>query len=89
MQKCVHTISFVVALLIGQAVSAQIAADRYVWIQIEAQPNRESAMARINTYRKTISNVVGFKIGGGWFGITLGPYKSNVVDAELIKYKPK
>ena len=89
MQKCVHTISFVVALLIGQAVSAQIAPDRYVWIQIEAQPNRESAMARINTYRETISNVVGFKIGGGWFGITLGPYKSNVVDAELIKLKTR
>ena len=65
----------------------QLAPDRYVWIQIEAQPNRAAAMARIKTYKQEISNVVGFEIEGGWFGIALGPYKSDAADTLLAKLK--
>ena len=69
----------------GYSAIGQLAPDRYVWIQVEAQPNHAAAMARIKTYRQEISNVVGFEIEGGWFGIALGPYKSDAADALLAK----
>ena len=87
MQKAIHHLAIFIFLAWGHSAIGQLAPDQYVWIQIEAQPNRESAMSRIQLYRKRISNVVGFEIEGGWFGITLGPYKLNMANASLAEFK--
>jgi S1-C subfamily serine protease len=87
MQKAIHHLAIFIFLVWGHSAIGQLAPDQYVWIQIEAQPNRESAMSRIKIYRKKISNVVGFEIEGGWFGITIGPYKSNMANTLLGEFR--
>ena len=87
MQKSIKHIFIFIFVIWGHSAMGQLAPDRYVWIQIEAQPTLAAAMTRIKTYRQEISNVVGFKIEGGWFGIALGPYKTDAADALLAKLK--
>ena len=87
MQKSIKHIFIFIFVIWGYSAMGQLAPDRYVWIQIEAQPNRAAAMTRIKTYKQEISNVVGFEIEGGWFGIALGPYKSDAADILLAKLK--
>jgi peptidoglycan hydrolase-like protein with peptidoglycan-binding domain len=87
MQKSIKHIFIFIFVIWGYSAMGQLAPDRYVWIQIEAQPNRAAAMTRIKTYKQEISNVVGFEIEGGWFGIALGPYKSDAADTLLAKLK--
>ena len=63
------------------ATLAQIAPLGSVWIQLEAQPDRPSALKSISRYMQDFSNVVGFDIGAGWFGVALGPYQAYAVDS--------
>lgn len=87
MQRAIHHLAIFIFLVWGHSAIGQLAPDQYVWIQVEAQPDRKSAMNRIKVYRTRISNVVGFEIEGGWFGIALGPYKSHMADALLKEFK--
>ena len=87
MQRAIHHLAIFIFLVWGHSAIGQLAPDQYVWIQVEAQPDRKSAMNRIKVYRPKISNVVGFDIEGGWFGIALGPYKSHMADALLKEFK--
>lgn len=48
-------------------------ADR-VWVQIEAQPSLSLAEESIRGYSDRLQDVNGFSLGGGWYGIALGPY---------------
>ena len=89
MQRAIHHLAIFIFLVWGHSAIGQLAPDQYVWIQVEARPDLKSAMNRIKVYRTKISNVVGFEIEGGWFGITLGPYKSNIADALLAEFKEK
>ena len=63
------------------AALAQLASTGSVWIQLEAQPDRPSAMHSIKRYMRYFGNVVGFNIGAGWFGVALGPYEEDAVEA--------
>ena len=87
MQRVIHHLAIFTFLVWGHSAIGQLAPDQYVWIQVEAQPDRKSAMNRIKAYSTRISNVVGFEIEGGWFGIALGPYKSHMADALLKEFK--
>ena len=89
MQRAIHHLAIFIFLVWGHSAIGQLAPDQYVWIQVEARPDLKSAMNRIKVYRTKISNVVGFEIEGGWFGITLGPYKSHIADALLTEFKEK
>ena len=89
MKKAIHHLAIFIFLVWGHSAIGQLAPDQYVWIQVEARPDLKSAMNRIKVYRTKISNVVGFEIEGGWFGITLGPYKSHIANALLAEFKEK
>ena len=67
--------------LLPATVGAQ-SADEVVWIQIEAQPNLSSATERARAYGGSLEDVNGFALGGGWYGIAVGPYLRS--DAELL-----
>jgi peptidoglycan hydrolase-like protein with peptidoglycan-binding domain len=56
--------------------------DDVVWIQIEAQPSLASATDRARAYTTLLQDVNGFALGGGWYGIAVGPYTRR--DAELV-----
>ena len=64
-----------VSLFWSQASLAQTASPSSVWIQLEAQPDRATALESVKKYTVNFANVVGFDIGAGWFGVALGPYK--------------
>ncbi len=53
-----------------------------VWVQIEAHPSLTTAQERAQLYARELEDVNGFSLGGGWYGIALGPYRR--VDAEQV-----
>ncbi len=58
------------------------AQEEIVWVQIEAQPSLSEANAEIRSYASRLEDVNGFTLGGGWYGIALGPYTRD--DAEIV-----
>ncbi len=63
--------------------SAQTAgANEVVWVQIEAQPSLARATDRARAYATLLQDVNGFAVGGGWYGVMVGPYLR--ADAELV-----
>lgn len=54
--------------------TAQAQSDEVVWVQIEAQPSLAAATDRARAYATLLEDVNGFSLGGGWYGITVGPY---------------
>ena len=56
--------------------------DDVVWVQIEAQPSLAEATARARAYASQIEDVNGFALGGGWYGIAVGPYRR--ADAQQV-----
>lgn len=76
--------AFVVALLLFvSAVQAQ-AQDRY-WVQIEARQTLTEATERARFYARRFSNVEGYYLGRGFYGIVLGPYSESLARAELSR----
>ncbi|KAA8608358.1 peptidoglycan-binding protein [Salipiger aestuarii] len=67
------------ALLIAEGARAQ---DR-VYIQIEAQPSLRQAEESVRGYAATLNGVNGFTLGGGWYGIALGPFSPDEAAARL------
>lgn len=70
------------ALLLSPVPLHAQAADDVVWIQVEAQPNLAAATERARAYADMLEDVNGFSLGGGWYGIAVGPYVRE--DAELL-----
>ncbi len=65
----------------GVIVAAQSPED-IVWVQIEAHPSLQVATERARAFAGDLQDVNGFTLGGGWYGIALGPYRR--ADAELV-----
>lgn len=76
---CAATLAF--SLPVSRPAHAQ-AADEVVWVQIEAQPSLAAATDRARAYTTLLEDVNGFSLGGGWYGIAVGPYRR--ADAEQI-----
>ncbi|PYE85735.1 serine protease [Pseudoroseicyclus aestuarii] len=63
------------ALLSGLAAGAALPAlAQEAWVQIEARPTLSDATQRARLYAGQLRDVSGFALGGGWYGIVLGPY---------------
>lgn len=62
-------------------------ADDVVWIQIEAQPNLRTATSSAQNYAAQLEDVNGFSLGGGWYGVALGPYRRADAEAVLRTYR--
>ncbi|WP_299970626.1 serine protease [uncultured Roseobacter sp.] len=69
----------------AQGVRAQSEGE-VVWIQIEAQPNLQDGISRAQDYARALADVNGFSLGGGWYGIVLGPYTPGDADQVLSTY---
>ncbi|WP_242601335.1 serine protease [Pseudaestuariivita atlantica] len=61
-------------------------ADNRVWIQVEAQPSLTAAQNRLRAFAQVFPDVNGFSLGGGWYGIALGPYARSEADSLLRSY---
>lgn len=73
-------------LLLVMAALPGAAQDR-VWLQIEARPTEEAAIARARDYASRLPNVAGFRLGSGWFAIALGPYAPADAPSELARLR--
>lgn len=58
-----------------------------VWVQIEAQPSLTQANTEIRKYASQLEDVNGFTLGGGWYGIALGPYTRDDAETVLSAYR--
>ena len=52
-------------------------------MQIEALPSLAEATDRARAYDTLLDDVSGFSLGGGWYGIAVGPYRR--ADAQLVR----
>lgn len=75
--------AFLMTFWFTVAASAQQA----VWVQVEAQPTLNAAQDRVRAYAGQLENVSGYAIGGGWYGIVLGPYSRADADTLLRQLK--
>ena len=54
------------------------------YIQVEAQPSRAEAVAAAEGYESVSDRVAGFRLGGSWYAIVLGPYaEEEQAEAQL------
>ena len=54
------------------------------WLQIEAQPNLNTAMDRARAYAALFPDVEGYRLKNGWYGIALGPSSPDEAAARLL-----
>ena len=70
-------------MLVWSVLGAQAQqADDVVFVQIEAQPSLSLATQAAREYAGRLPDVNGFALGGGWYGVALGPYTR--VDATQV-----
>ena len=62
-------------------------AQNLFWIQIEAQPTLSEAEARVRSYASRLEGVNGFRLGGTWYGVILGPYTEAAANIQLRSLK--
>lgn len=58
-----------------------------VYVQIEAHPNLREAEARARAYGGILPDINGFRIGGGWYALALGPYPADQARATLLRLR--
>ncbi|MEW9919024.1 serine protease [Marimonas sp. MJW-29] len=82
--------SFLLAFFLAVSSSAGMAraqsSDDVVWVQIEAQPSLSQALDRARVYAARLEDVNGFALGGGWYGIAVGPYRRGDAEQVLRSY---
>ena len=54
------------------------------WLQIEAQPDLNTALDRARAYAALFPDVEGYRLGNGWYGIALGPQEQDIAAARLL-----
>lgn len=81
MKRLIVSALFAVLFFMRAAIAQQTDED-VVWVQIEAHPDLAVAHERARLYSDRLADVNGFSLGGGWYGIALGPYLRR--DAEQV-----
>lgn len=77
----------ILVLSLARPLAAQQAVPDVVWVQIEAQPTLEQARDRAAAYAGRLSDVNGFRLNTGWYGIALGPYERTDAERVLRVYR--
>lgn len=67
-------------------VSAQSGADA-VWIQIAARSSLREAEDEARAYAARLPDVSGYALGGGWYGVVIGPYARQDAERVLQVYR--
>lgn len=78
MKHIIWTIAVLTSLF-----AARLAAAQDAWVQIEAQPSLSEAEERARAYAGAFTNVQGYKLGTGWYGILLGPFTPEEAQRQL------
>ena len=85
--KVMHTVLAVTVMIRAWTLPASAQSqDDVVWIQIEAQASLRAGTDSARDYANSLEDVNGFALGGGWYGITVGPYTRAVAETVLRAY---
>ncbi|WGW03349.1 serine protease [Tropicibacter oceani] len=73
------------AALVAASITAgaAFAQDDVVFIQVEARTSLNGAQESIRAFSEELQNVNGFSLGGGWYGVALGPYTRTEAQARM------
>ncbi|AHD01585.1 trypsin-like peptidase domain-containing protein [Leisingera methylohalidivorans] len=74
------------AIAFTAPVSAQSSRDA-VWVQIAARPSLREAETEARTFAARLPDVSGYALGGGWYGVVLGPYARDDAERVLQVYR--
>ena len=68
--------------------SASVGWAQQTWVQVEAHPSLRVAEDRARSYSGAFSEVVGYRLPGGWYALALGPYASpNEARSRLLELR--
>ncbi|CUH75450.1 His-Xaa-Ser repeat protein HxsA [Tritonibacter multivorans] len=80
--------SFLLLLsLFGLSAPAMAQNAEGVWIQVAARPSLTEAEAEARAFAARLPDVSGYALGGGWYGIVLGPYARPDAEQVLQVYR--
>ena len=82
MKHVIKSIAVLVAIFWTGAAMAQA-----VFVQVEAHTNFSDAQDRARIYAANIPDVNGFRLGSGWFAISLGPYDVDAATGRMQSLK--
>lgn len=71
------------ALLVAMALPVQAQDEDLVYIQLEARTSLVGGQDSVRTYADRLDDVNGFALGGGWYGVALGPYTRSEANTLL------
>jgi len=71
----------VALMLLAQMATAQ---DDSVFIQVEARTSLNGAQQGVDAYAAKVPDVNGFSLGGGWYGVAIGPYSRPEAQRLLV-----
>lgn len=74
------------AIAFSAPVTAQSSRDA-VWIQIAARSSLREAETEARRYAARLPDVSGYALGGGWYGVVLGPYARDDAERVLQVYR--
>ena len=84
---CLHLVLAVPAVLPIVAWPGAGWAQETTYVQIEAHPDLAEAQERARAYGGLLPDVNGFALGGGWYGLALGPYDAPAARAALRRLR--
>ncbi|GAB5433693.1 MAG: trypsin-like peptidase domain-containing protein [Epibacterium sp.] len=58
-----------------------------VWIQVAARPSLQQAQEEARNFAARLPDVSGYALGGGWYGIVIGPYARPDAEQVLRVYR--
>lgn len=76
-------VSLLFSALLAMSIGTHRAQAQQAWIQIEAQPSLGLAESSARGYAARLPDVNGFALGGGWYGLALGPFPPEEAAARL------
>ncbi|MEX0284233.1 MAG: serine protease [Paracoccaceae bacterium] len=86
MKKFIAALAVLVTAMVSMA-QAQVGSEDIVFVQVEAHPSLQTARQRSQFFGNQLADVNGFSLGGGWYGIALGPYRRDDAQRVLQIYR--
>lgn len=75
------------AFVLTEPAQAQQNLQETVWIQVAARSSLATAQQEAQNVASKLPDVAGFSLGGGWYGILIGPYSREDANRVLQVYR--
>lgn len=82
-----NALAFVLTGVLTGPAQAQQNQQETVWIQVAARSSLASAQQEAQSVASILPDVAGFALGGGWYGILIGPYSREDATRVLQVYR--